>query len=218
GSAGDHPPADLDGLLNFVRDLDYPDPTDALADVTPLGDVHTWRSTPNRLRHFEELDRLPAGFVCVGDAVAAFNPVYGQGMTVAILGACALDDALSAWRAEHNDPADLAGFGEQFHRRLFAAIQVPWTMAISSDYRVDGVKAPPRPPEATRLTAYFDRIEALAAHDQDVLLAYLETTHLLRDPDWMTSPEIHDRIIADWDRLGERVGSVDPVPMAWTAG
>jgi 2-polyprenyl-6-methoxyphenol hydroxylase-like FAD-dependent oxidoreductase len=215
GSANDHPPSNFEGLLEFVRGLDYEELTEALRDVAPLGEVYTWRRMPNRLRHFEALRRRPEAFVCVGDSVAAFNPVYGQGMTVALLGANGLDAELRAQASLSGaGEASLDGLAERFHRHLFNIVQVPWTLAISSDYRVEGVNAPPRPPEASRLTAYFDRIEALAADDPEVMLAYLETAHLLRDPAWMTSDSMRRRILDDWEQLGHRVGSNDPVPAA----
>src|SRR5262249_35511924 len=44
------------------------------------------RAPETRLRHYDRLEQFPDGVVAVGDAVSAFNPVYGQGMTVAALG------------------------------------------------------------------------------------------------------------------------------------
>jgi 2-polyprenyl-6-methoxyphenol hydroxylase-like FAD-dependent oxidoreductase len=54
------------------------------------------RATENRLRHYDRLGCFPDGIVALGDAVSAFNPVYGQGMTAAALGA----DVLDRWLRE----------------------------------------------------------------------------------------------------------------------
>ncbi|WP_426511405.1 FAD-dependent oxidoreductase [Dactylosporangium sp. McL0621] len=58
-----------------------------------IGGVITYHQADSRRRDFHTLERLPAGLVAAGDAVASFNPVYGQGMTSAALHA----SCLSAW-------------------------------------------------------------------------------------------------------------------------
>jgi 2-polyprenyl-6-methoxyphenol hydroxylase-like FAD-dependent oxidoreductase len=58
-----------------------------------IGGVITYHQADSRRRDFHAVDRLPAGLVAAGDAVASFNPVYGQGMTSAMLHA----SCLSAW-------------------------------------------------------------------------------------------------------------------------
>ena len=39
----------------------------------------------SRWRRYHKLDRFPAGIVPFGDAVASFNPTFGQGMTMTSL-------------------------------------------------------------------------------------------------------------------------------------
>ncbi|MEV8511917.1 FAD-dependent oxidoreductase [Dactylosporangium sp. NPDC051484] len=58
-----------------------------------IGGVITYHQADSRRRDFDAVDRLPAGVIAAGDAVASFNPVYGQGMTSAMLHA----SCLSAW-------------------------------------------------------------------------------------------------------------------------
>ena len=71
------------------------------ACAEPLSPIKTHRATENRLRRFERAKDLPDNFLLLGDAVCAFNPVYGQGMTIAALGALTLQQTLCEQRRLH---------------------------------------------------------------------------------------------------------------------
>ena len=94
GGGRDYPPSDESKFLEFARSLPVPTIYDAIRNAEPLTLIKTHRGTENRLRHFERARNLPDNFLALGDAVCAFNPVYGQGMTIAALGAMTLEQSL----------------------------------------------------------------------------------------------------------------------------
>jgi len=87
---------------------------------------------PNRWRRYDKLRRLPDGLLVVGDANCSFNPIYGQGMTVAAMDALVLRDCLR-------------GGAPDLSRRYFAAaakgIGVAWQMAVGSDLALPEVES-----------------------------------------------------------------------------
>ena len=96
-------------------------------------------------RLFEKED-LPDGLVILGDSACAFNPVYGQGMTVGILQAKALGAAVSqalgtvASSAGGGAALDLAsrraalsGVSQKQMRQLGEVLRFPWAVATGTD-------------------------------------------------------------------------------------
>ncbi|WP_327303174.1 FAD-dependent oxidoreductase [Streptomyces sp. NBC_01298] len=94
GTRAARPPSDEPGFTDCARSLRSPLAAELLAAAEPLGGVRPFRATANRRRFFERLP-LPEGFLVVGDALTAVNPVYSHGMSVALLGALRLDRELS---------------------------------------------------------------------------------------------------------------------------
>lgn len=54
----------------------------ALAQAEPLGDPAFHAFPASRWRRYDKLERFPGGIIAFGDAVASFNPTFGQGMTM----------------------------------------------------------------------------------------------------------------------------------------
>ncbi|MFE9107940.1 FAD-dependent oxidoreductase [Actinomadura geliboluensis] len=126
GVRGGEPPADDDGFQRYVRRLPHPLLADLIARAEPVTSVQVTRTTSNRRTYYERLGAWPRGFVVLGDALAAFNPIYGHGMSAAALGAVALAGALE----RHGTSAAMA---RHAMRAVGAVADEPWQWATAQD-------------------------------------------------------------------------------------
>lgn len=179
------PPADDLGYLEFLRSVA---PADVLAGVVagePLDDVATHAFPASRRRRYERLRRFPRGLVVVGDAISSFNPVYGQGMSVAALEAVALDRALSTGGDR---------WSEHYVRAAARIVDVAWSLATGSDLSLPEVAG--ERPLATRLSnAWAERILRAAESDSFVAETFGSVTDLLAPPDVLIRPRFVWRVV-----------------------
>ena len=81
------PPTSVEAFVDQMRKVSVPEPWQILRDATPVTDVVSFSGTRNRLRRFDAPGTTVERCVVIGDALCSLNPRYGQGMTVAALGA-----------------------------------------------------------------------------------------------------------------------------------
>ena len=168
GFAGHHPPSDPDGWLAFAECLAPGGLAEAIRVGEYLDEVRAHRFPANLRRRYDRLDRFPDGLVVVGDAVCSFNPIYGQGMTVAGLEALALRDTLA------HGTTDLP-------RRFFKAASRPvaraWQFAVGADLSMPPDVVPgPRPLPMRLVNGYLDRYQAAAEGDPVLATHFLNVT------------------------------------------
>ncbi len=193
GRGRDYPPTDDAGFLEFARSLRSPLIYDAVRRAEPLSPVTSFRANENRLRRYDRLSALPHNFVVMGDAACAFNPVYGQGMTTAALGAIALDESL---REQRRRPGGgLRGFAPRFQKRLARVNAGPWLMATSEDCRYPNTEGGRRGPATRFMHGYMDAVTRLSTKDAGVRRLLLENIHMLKRPTSLFSPGVVLRVI-----------------------
>jgi 2-polyprenyl-6-methoxyphenol hydroxylase-like FAD-dependent oxidoreductase len=159
GMAGNQPPRDLAGMLSFAEEYCPAHLFAAIRAAEPIGDVAHHHMPSSRWRRYDKMSRLPDGLLVCGDAICSFNPIYGQGMTVAALEAVALR-------------ACLRRGGTNLSRRYFRAsakpVRVAWQMVASLDLAFPAVagKRSRYLRAATRLVGW-----ALTASESDPVVA-----------------------------------------------
>lgn len=196
GGGRDYPPSDEQGFLEFAESLRDPIIADAIRNAEPVSPIKTHRATENRVRHFESVKNLPENFVVLGDAACAFNPVYGQGMTIASLGALTLRQCL---REQEEWEADGSQYllSQRFQQRLAKVNKAPWMMATGEDYRYRETEGG-APGVMTRFMHwYMDRVLQLATREVAVRSVLLEVFNLLIPPSALFRRAILFRVIRE---------------------
>jgi 2-polyprenyl-6-methoxyphenol hydroxylase-like FAD-dependent oxidoreductase len=190
GYFGDHAPDDDQLYAAYARSLPSPHVHDIVSRAEPLTDFVSYRFPANLRRRYEQLARFPKGYLVFGDAVCSFNPVYGQGMTVAAQEASLLRECLAA-----GDDADLP---QRFFAAVQPAIDAPWDITVGNDLRHPQV-AGARPAKVRFINWYVGKLHKAARHDARVATAFLEVANLKAPPERLLHPAVVGRVI--WGNL-----------------
>ncbi len=185
GFSGDAPPREEEGFLAFARSLAAPEVYEVIKDAEPLSDFLPYRVRANERRRYERLTRFPEGFLVIGDALCSFNPIYGQGMSVA---------AMEALDLQHELRRGAEGLWRRFFRRAARSIDIPWQIVVSSDLRFPEAEGK-RTPAIRFINAYMARLHKAAHHDPVVAKAFNEVASLLAPPQSLMRPSIVWRVL-----------------------
>jgi flavin-dependent dehydrogenase len=179
GLLGRRPDRTDDAYLGFAASL--PDPAIArlLAGATPVTDLQPSHFPESRRRRFDTMRAFPTGLLPLGDAIAAFNPMYGQGMSVAALEAVALREMLA--RGPLNAKAYLA----KAHR----IEDVAWKISTGGDLRFAEVVGR-RTRDMTLMNRYLDRVTSRAATDPVLARKFLMVAGFLERPESFFAPSV----------------------------
>ncbi len=184
----DYPPDDDAGFLDYARSLIQPDLYEAIKEAEPITPIAVYKYIANCWRYYERLSRLPEGFIVTDDAVCAFSPVYGQGMSVAAMEAKMLDTCLREQQSctGNNHPIN---FPQRFQKAIAKEIKAPWMFSTGEDLRYPETEG--RRSLGTRLfTWYFRRVIGLTASHPLVAAAFFQVWYLLKPLSSLFEPRI----------------------------
>ncbi|MGV9248702.1 NAD(P)/FAD-dependent oxidoreductase [Streptomyces sp. NPDC003710] len=182
GAPGGQPSRDADAFEPFARTLRHPIIADLLAHAEPLTDVSVTHSTANRRYYYERLAQWPQGLVVLGDSAAAFNPAYGQGISVAAQGAVALRNVVSRGL--------VPTLARQAQRAIARPIDSAWALATGQDIHFSSTKGK-TPNLADRLLQrYVSRLSRTATGSFRAATALTDVLSLQAAPTTLVTPSV----------------------------
>lgn len=201
GFKGHYPEPDAQHMVEFIADFAPQHMVDALRRAEPLTDIATFRFPANRRRRYDKMRAFPQGLLVFGDAMCSFNPIYGQGMSVAAIEALALRDCL-----RHGD-RDLP---RRFFKAAAKPIEVAWQMATGADLAMPDVEGP-RPLPVRLVNAYVRRVIVVAEKDPVVAARLLKVSAFVEKPPRLMTPAMMARVAVGM-RRARRTVAAEPVP------
>jgi 2-polyprenyl-6-methoxyphenol hydroxylase-like FAD-dependent oxidoreductase len=206
----DVPQKNPDTYMARVKRLEHPALYETITarEAKPLSDIYWYYMPFSRRRYVERCGDLPDGYLCGGDALCAFNPVYGQGITVCALQAKAMGEALSRGRPPLR----------KVRRAMARASAFPWQISTTEDLRYP--ENPLKPNIGQKILHWYGaRMHQACLHDENVLRIAGEVNHMLRHPASIFRPDILWRVLTRWSdgdspgesRRADTKGRRDPV-------
>lgn len=182
GIHGVEPPTDETGFLEYIRNLPVPDIYNIVSRAEPLSDIVPYKFPFSLRRHYEKLQRFPEGYLVIGDAVASFNPIYGQGMSSAAMQVAELEKLL-------NQKGYHPNLWQSFFKQAAKVVDIPWQLAVGEDFRwqeTEGAKAP----GTDLINQYTARLFRMMAEDIVVYEQFMKVMNFLAPPTTLMHPRL----------------------------
>lgn len=189
GMVKNYPPDDFDGLMALFEELPSPLIARALANAEVQSEVSPYQMPGNQRRVWEDMPRQPERFVVVGDAVTSFNPVYGQGMTMAAIDATVLGDEVEA-------AAGLDGVAKKVQDGIGPFADVAWSLSVETDAQYVGAEFENTEPPADR-DVERQRAASRAASAEPAVRVAARATALHMDLSYNRSPKVQG-VVSEW--------------------
>lgn len=186
GYHGDHAPLEFEDFCEWAKTAACEEVHHLLDGATLHGKLRRFKY-PQQLRsRYDKLRSFPGRYLVLGDAVCSFDPVFGQGMSVAAREAMILGELI-----------DKQGVGvrhRSFQNAIARVIDDPWQMATTEAYNwpeTTGWK----PAGAKLLQRFTARLHEKAAEDPELYDAFLDVVHLNERPASLFKPRVLRRVM-----------------------
>ena len=205
GMFRDYPPDDGAGFLKFAESLQHPAIFQAIRNAKATSPISTYRFSAHLWNHYDRLKGLPENILVLGDALCSFNPIYGQGMTVAALEAQILYKCL----AEANTRGDARKLRDRYFRGISSVVKAAWAMATGADISYPQAEAP-KPFGHGAINRYLNSVISLSCYDKKALTVWNQVTNMQRPLPALFAPAILGRVIKRAINGGPQLSTQQP--------
>jgi 2-polyprenyl-6-methoxyphenol hydroxylase-like FAD-dependent oxidoreductase len=198
GMAGVEPPLDPDDMLAFADSLACPDLASVMRRSAPLSEPVKYTYPESTWHHYESLGTYLGGLLVIGDAISSFNPIYGQGITIATLEALILRGLLGGAPAA-------AGLERRYFGLVGKLVAEAWETSASSDLRFPEIEGKRRP-GAGLIDAYGVKFRAAASVDPVLGATFLRVANMIDKPAKLLAPATLVRVFRSSGKAVRSVG------------
>jgi 2-polyprenyl-6-methoxyphenol hydroxylase-like FAD-dependent oxidoreductase len=191
GRAGDTAPRDHQGFVDWTRGLAHPCIHERLVDAEPMSKLRTYNIPKGIWHRFDQMENFPEGLLPLGEVFTSFNPMYGQGMSLAAGQALALREALEQC-AERGSDRDLAA---SYFGGCGDLNATGWAVMETRDLVYPSTNGS-RPPDLEKRWRIGKAVRLLADKDPQVHALTVRVIHLLEPPSVLESTGIVERALA----------------------
>ena len=185
GRGKDTAPRDPEGFVAWAKGLPHPVIHDMLVRAEPVSNFKTYKIPYGVWYRYDQMPNFPQRLIPLGEALTSFNPMYGQGMSLAAGQALSLREAISE------------GMDVDMKSRYFEGCNtlngVGWSVMETRDFAYDCTSGE-RPIDLERRWKSAAGIRQLSETDAEVHSLSVHVTHLLESPTELARPEIIERI------------------------
>lgn len=186
GYQGDRAPTNEKSFLEFAKSMAAPEIYEIIKDAEPLSNFLPYQLPSSQRRHYEKMARFPENYLVFGDAICSFNPIYGQGMTVAALESLALQNCLAVGKQN---------LARRFFKAASKVVDIPWSITVNNDLRIPQVLGS-RTLQIRFFNWYMSKLQIAAQQDPFVALAFLKVRNLIASPHSLMHPSILIRVMS----------------------
>ncbi|WP_159050356.1 FAD-dependent oxidoreductase [Streptomyces cellostaticus] len=185
----DQPPTDDKGYLAFAETLNNPRLAQQIGRRTVQEPTYRYTNVDNQWRPYHSVRQWPDRLIALGDAVCVFNPVYGQGLTVAAMEA----ELLQGMLARHSASARLDGLAGGFQKKVGRLLLGPWTLSTNSDLMWN----PEGQPLAARFAHWYNtRLFHVAVKDAAVWARFVQVVNMVASPAVLFHPSVALKVLS----------------------